>query len=429
LAVVKAKKAFAEGKMEDAEEQFKAILGNDNDNFIAHFILGLIYSRNARFEEAVSEYQEALRIVPGHLGARLYLAIAFEQIGREEDAVTEYQAVARGVAPGFSDTARSRLAALLKRIGGFSYNLGYSLNFDSNSNLSPTTPSEELRSDASGSVSYRRKLRHKRIYWGLSFTPTYSVYHQLQFDFMQMDVTPFVNATWRGVDYSSNYTYSKTDSVLVQKHYNTSNSLNVDAMNRFKMKALLPYFAAADQRASVPSVWRINGNYRSFRSETSPIYDANNYAVGVLLSQSSSSGWSWTGNYTYSNNHNLRSIGNDFAYTSHSLNFQLSKSISPKLSANGSYGFTYSSYTHPDSVTKFSKFRINQFHSLSAGLNYLVNDQMRLFCGYVYQRNNSNLPTGYILSTEDASTLVGIQSPALGDYHKYELTAGVALNF
>lgn len=380
-------------------------------------------------EQAIAEYQRVLKIVPGHLGARLNLAVAYERVGRDEDAITEYQHVARSGVPNLSETAKTRLDALVKRVGGFSYTLGYSLNFDSNSNLSSTHPLQELRSDTVAAVTYRRKIRRKQIYWGISFTPTYSVYHQQQFDFLTLDASPFLRATWGGIDFSGNYGYSKTDSVLTQKNYNVSNSVYADALKRFKMLSLLPFLTAKDQRKKVPSVWRVSGNYRHFRSPTSPAYDSNSYSIGVLLNQGSSSGWSWTGGYTYSNNKNLKSIGNDFAYTSHAVNLQLSKTISPKLSANASYAFIYSAYTHPDSVTKFTKYRINRLNSISVGLNYIVNNTLRLNGNLMYQRNNSNLPTGYILSTEDASTLVGIQSPSLGDYHKYGMTAGLVLNF
>ena len=77
----------------------------------------------------------------------------------------------------------------------------------------------------------------------------------------------------------------------------------------------------------------------------------------------------------------------------------------------------------------FTDFRVNKLHALSAGLDYTVNSTMHLYCNLVYQRNNSNLPTGFILSAEDASTLVGIQSPSLGDYRRYGVSAGLALNF
>lgn len=429
LRIVIAKKAYADGEFKEAEKQFRLLVKEDDNNYTLHFYLALIYSRTDRMERAISEYEKVLKIVPGHIGARLNLAIAYQRVGRDEDAITEYQHVARSGVPNLSETAKTRLDALIKRVGGFSYVLSYSINFDSNSNLSSTNPIQELRSDTVASVTYRRKLRDKKIYWGVSLAPTYSVYHQQQFDFLNLEATPFVNATWGGVDFSANYTYSKNDSVLTQKTYSVSHSLYANALQRFKMRSLLPFLTAKDQRDKVPSVWRVNSNYRHFRSPTSPAYDSNTYSIGFLLNQGSSSGWSWTGGYTYANNNNVKPIGNDFAFTSHAVNFQLSKSITPKLSANGSYVFVYSAYAHPDSVTKFTKYRINRLHMLSAGLSYVVNDTLRLNGNLSYQRNNSNLPTGYILSTEDASTLVGIQSPSLGDYHRYGISVGLVLNF
>ena len=429
VAIVNAKVAFDSGKLREAARQFKAALAKDQDNYIAHFYLALIYSRDEKLEEAIPEYQEVLRLVPGHISARLNLAIAYEQSGREEDAITQYQIVARAGVAGLSDTAKKRLVALQKQVGGFSYNMSYALNFDSNTNYSLANPVQELLSNTSGSVIYRRKVAHKKIYWGLGFSPSYVVYHQQQFDFLQMQVNPFVRTTWRGVDFSANYSYSQTDSVLVKRSYNKSNSVHMDAARRFKMWSLLPFLTAKEQRRATPSQLRINGNYRTFQADSSPAYDSNTYSLGVQINQGSSSGWSWAVNYSFTNNRNIKPIGNDFAYSSHGVNFRLSKNIAPNLDANVSYGFVYSAYTHPDSVTKFTEYRINKLHLLSAGLNYAVNDAMRLYGNLAYQHNNSNLPTGFILSSEDASTLVGIQSPSLGGYHKYSISAGISLNF
>ena len=428
-AVVNAKAAFAAGKLREAEQQFKEALAKDQDNYIAHFYLALIYSKDEKLEKAIPEYQEVLRIVPGHISARLNLAIAYEQSGREEDAITQYQIVARAGVAGLSDTAKKRLVALQKQVGGFSYNMSYALNFDSNTSYSPTNPAQELLSNTSGSVIYRRKVAHKRIYWGLSFSPSYTVYHQQQFDFLQMQIDPFVRTTWRGMDFSGNYSYSQTDSVLVKRNYNKSNSVSMDASRRFKMRSLLPFLTAKEQRRSTPSQFRVNANYRTFQADTAPAYDSNTYSLGALINQGSSSGWSWAVNYNYSNSQNLKPIGNDFAYSSHAVNFRLSKNIAPNLDANVSYGFVYSAYSHPDSVTKFTEYRVNKLHLLSTGLNYAVNDTLRLYGNLAYQQNISNLPTGFILSSEDASTLVGIQSPSLGDFHKYSISAGVSLNF
>jgi tetratricopeptide (TPR) repeat protein len=429
IALILAKKAFNAGNMGEAEKEFKAIINENRDAYVAHFFLGLTYAREDKIEEATAEYKTVLRIVPGHALAKLSLAGIDEQSGREEDAITEYQAVAISGIPGLADTAKARLRALMKRVNGYSIDAGYSLTFDSNSNLSPTNPTQELRSDTNGSISYKRKISGKRIFLGMRLSPTYTVYHQQQFDFFTLEASPSINGVWRDLYLSANYSFSKTDGVLVEQHYNQSQSFYADALKRFRMMALLPMLTTHEQRDSVPSAWRINGSYRIFRSTASPIFDANSYSIGALLNQSGANGWSWTGGYTYFNNQNIASIGSDFAYSSHGLNLQLSKSLTPKMSANGGYGFTYSHYTHPDSVTKFTQSRVNTFHSLSLGLNYSVNNSMSIFCNYSYQRNNSNLPTGFILSTENVGTAIGLQSPSLGDYHKYSIAAGLAIQF
>jgi len=107
IALVLAKKAFNAGNMSEAESEFKAIINENRDAYIAHFFLGLIYASEGKIEEATAEYKAVLRIVPGHALAKLSLAGIYEQSGREEDAITEYQAVAISGIPGLADTADS----------------------------------------------------------------------------------------------------------------------------------------------------------------------------------------------------------------------------------------------------------------------------------------------------------------------------------
>lgn len=428
IAMVLAKKSYNAGELEVADKEFSQIVALNPDNFVAHFFLGLIDARNGNADEAERQYKEVLRIVPGHSLARLNLAAIHEQNGHEEDAVDEYKAVMISGVPGLADTARDRLEQLMKRIGGLSLNGGYSLNYDSNSNLSPTAPAAELRSDTSGSISYQHKIRGRRLYLGMRLSPTYSVYHQEQFDFLSTELSPFANGVWRDLNWSASYVFDQTDGVLVEQHYNRGSGFNADVLKRFKMRSLLPFLVNSEQ-GSVQSAWRVNGSYHIFRSTTAPIFDADTYSVGALLSQTGEGGWTWTGLYSYTDNNNAQAIGNDFAYTSHGINLQLSKSISPRLSLNGGYGFIYSLYSNPDSVTRFTKTRTNQTHAAFFGVNYALNDNLRFYGSFLYQRNISNLPTGFILSTQDVGTAVGVQSPSLGSYHKYGITAGLAVSF
>lgn len=429
MALILARKAFREERMDEAKREFKEIIAEDNKNYIAHFFMAVILAREGNLEDAAAEYQEVLTIVPGHAPARLNLAMLYEQIGKEEQALAEYRSVTIANVPEISDNARSRLEALSRRIGGFSYSMGYTMAFDSNSNLSPTNPVQETRSDMSGSAQYQRKIGGKRLYWGLKFSPVYSVYHQQQFDFLQMEASPYISGVWNDYNLLANYSISQVDGVQVEQHYNQSNSIYLEASRRVKIPPLLPFLASDIRQGWVPSAWRISGTYRSFRTETAPYADANTYSIGLLINQSGSNGWSWTGIYNYTNNQNATEIGNDFAYQGHSLGLQLAKSLSPRMTVNGAINGSYNFYKNPDSVTTFTKRRVNKASAFSLGTNYSLKDNLRIFMNVNYQRNNSNLPTGFILSTADVGTAVGIQSPSLGDYRKYGITAGFSLSF
>src|SRR3569832_610764 len=106
MVLVLAKKAYTEGRFDAAEVQFKAVVAADRDNVVAHFYLGIIYSRKEKFDDAIAHYQEVLRVAPAHLGARLNLAAIYEQVGREEDAVPEYRAVVRGGTPTMAENTQ-----------------------------------------------------------------------------------------------------------------------------------------------------------------------------------------------------------------------------------------------------------------------------------------------------------------------------------
>lgn len=429
VVLVLAKKSFNEGHLDQAEAQFKSVVKKEPDNFMAHFFLGIIHTRAEKYEDALKDYEEVLRIMPNHLGARLNIAILYEQLGREEEALPLYRQVMRGGVPGMAETARARLKSLEQRIGGFSFAMSYAMSWDNNNNLSLENPVEELRSDLVGSVSYRRKLQGRPITWGISYNPTYSIYHNGQYDFMTNEISPSVSTRWRDYDISASYTYSDSTGLMNDTITNQSQSWYGDVGQRFKMRPLLWFLAADDQKQAAPSGWRVNGSYRMFESASAPLFDSTIYSLGGLLSQSLGNGWSWSGGYNFGNYGNTRAIGSDFAYFSNGVSFQLSKFLAPGWSANGGYSYTYSTYKNPDSVTRFQQRRVNSFNALSFGLNYYYTDMLRFFASYSYQQNSSNLPTGFILSPQDVNTAVGIQSPSLGDYEKHVVTVGMGINF
>jgi hypothetical protein len=107
----------------------------------------------------------------------------------------------------------------------------------------------------------------------------------------------------------------------------------------------------------------------------------------------------------------------------------MSKAVAPGISVNGSYSFTYNDYVNPDSATLFTEYRQNILQSLSGSMNYFVGGNLRLFANLYWQYNESNLPTGFILSPVDVGTAIGIQSSSLGDYKSLSMSVGAALNF
>lgn len=430
LVLSLAKKSFTDGKFTQAKSQFQAIIKNDPDNYVAHFFLALVHARDEQFADAAVEYSEVIRVVPGHLGARLNLALVYEQLGREEEALPEYRAVMRAGSGGMLETAKKRLESLQKRIDGFSYRVGYAMSLDNNSNLSDEHPIDELRSDLTVGVTYRHKLRGKRITWGVSYNPAYTIFHNGQYDFAITELVPFVSGTWRDYDFSTNYTYSRMDGFLNEELVNESGTFYADVLKRLRMRPWLP-FLAQDMK-EVQSVWQLNSSYRHFESDSSSLFNSDTYSLGALLNQSLANGWSWNGAYGFTDNTNALTIGNDFAYNSHNLSLQLSKFLLPGMSANGGYSYTYSLYKNPDSSTRFRESRINHFHTLSLGLSYFINEQLRFFTNYSFQLNQSNLPAGFIFRPEDVSTAgtpVGLQSPSLGSYQKHMLSVGISVTF
>lgn len=430
LALVSAKIEFNKGSSKEAAAAFKAILEKNPDSLLAHFYLAIIYSDNERPEDAALQYEEVIRLAPNHSAAHLNLGLSYEQSNREEDALAEYRAAMR-LAPSESlrENAAARIKSLENRIDGFSYTINYSTSFNSNNNLTRDDPEPEYRTDLSGSINYRRKLYLKPVYLGLVYSPSYSTYYYAQFDLFNTSLTPYLTFAWKGLDFSASFTGSSLEALATQNKINESYSFNSDVTGNIRLPALIPWLASEPMREEAPGSWRLTFGARQFKSATSPILDANNLTFGATLNQSLGNGWRWAGGYTLTSNDNLEDLGSDLAYNSHALSLQLSKVVGGGLSVNGAYSISLADYVNPDSATLFTEFRKNLTHNLSTGATYFISSNLRLFANLSFQFNESNLPTGFILSPEDVGTAVGIQSSSLGDYSNISITAGAALSF
>ncbi|HTL16326.1 MAG TPA: tetratricopeptide repeat protein, partial [Patescibacteria group bacterium] len=80
-----------QGRLDLAEEHFKAALLDDPFFYMAHSSLGTVYEVQTRFDEAVQQYQAVLKIRPWDDFARVRLAGVLHKLGRDNEAVAEYK--------------------------------------------------------------------------------------------------------------------------------------------------------------------------------------------------------------------------------------------------------------------------------------------------------------------------------------------------
>ncbi|MCH7761248.1 fused MFS/spermidine synthase [candidate division TA06 bacterium] len=67
-----------------------------------HLILGYLYQKENRREEAIAEYQKVQKIAPDHLGARYNLALLYHHETRYEEAIQEYETILQ-IDPSYAD--------------------------------------------------------------------------------------------------------------------------------------------------------------------------------------------------------------------------------------------------------------------------------------------------------------------------------------
>ncbi len=105
-------------QMQEAIREFEAALRIDPDFVNAHYNLGVAFSKlPGHLPEAISEWRTALRINPNVASAHYNLGVALSQIpGHTAEVISEYQAELR-LQPGFA-TAHLNLAIVLAGIPG-----------------------------------------------------------------------------------------------------------------------------------------------------------------------------------------------------------------------------------------------------------------------------------------------------------------------
>jgi len=99
-----------QGRWDEAIREYQAALRINPEYAEAHYNLGVAYAEQGRLDEAIREWQAALRINPEYAEAHYGLGWAYEKQGRLDEAIREYQAAAKlGLGP-----ARELLSRIMR---------------------------------------------------------------------------------------------------------------------------------------------------------------------------------------------------------------------------------------------------------------------------------------------------------------------------
>ncbi len=423
LQLVNAKRLYVEERFDLAAREFEQIVARDAGNALAHFYLGLVYSNREEPAKAASQYQAVLQLVPGHVGARFNLANTFERMNREEDAIDEYRKILQSnPPPEVARTARQRLKATERRIRGWVASLGYSMSFDDNTNLGDTVSVQDYRSNLVLSLAYQRKLRNG-VRLRFSTTPTYEVYHESQFDFLNTSTTLSATYIPRGITLVGGYTYRTSLGLVTANRFSNSSTFFTEAFTRRRLPHLLRLLGGERVATGISAAL----SYTDFVADDSPFFSAYTTALDLGLEQPLALGWGLKLGYHFVDNDNQELIGSDYAYRSHGVNAGLEWGPRAGLLVTLDLRYTRLNYKNPDSFTRFTERRRNTRYNAALGASYRLRNNVRLFANLSWTRNDSNLPVGFILNPQDI--VEGQQSSSLSDYERLIFSTGINVFF
>ncbi len=83
------------GYWKNSEALFRHALAVTENNYLAHKALGVVLGVDGRTDEAIGQFQEAIRLAPDFAEARVGLGIAFDRKGRTDEAIQQFREAIR----------------------------------------------------------------------------------------------------------------------------------------------------------------------------------------------------------------------------------------------------------------------------------------------------------------------------------------------
>ncbi len=99
------------GYWRDSEGLYRHTLEVSENNYLAHNNLGATLVEKGQIDEAISQYQEAIRLKPDYAGFQYNLGVAFNKKGRTDEAISQFQEAIR-LAPDYAE-AYNNLGSVL----------------------------------------------------------------------------------------------------------------------------------------------------------------------------------------------------------------------------------------------------------------------------------------------------------------------------
>lgn len=389
-----------EQRFDEARSEFEEVVRLDPQEKMGYFNLALAHLKAKDAYAAADTLKKALEIDPGDTSIRLRLAGLYEELGRPYDALDLYQGVLEG---GGGEPLIEDVQERINLLFG-TLSVAYQVTYDSNINLSQNAFGD-LKSDI---VSQYQRFFLAGAGWrsGLRLTPAMTMFHRSQISTFSGQLGLFVD--WRGYQNGISLGYHLRVGLFEGSLSDRSQELSVDGF----------------RPAGPSSTFAGSVRLRYADSVVNDIYDGIQPSVSTSLAIDGILGGRLTLSGAVYANFNTESIGGDYAYVGLSPALSFDRPLIQGVNLNLSYGYSIQSYLNSDS--DFHKRRLNQGHSVNAGVTVGLERGVQLYLRGAWLSNRSNLAG---VPPEIEQTLTAEKTGSLSDYSKWLWMFGLRLLF